>query len=221
MYSGRRMVGNMASDTRIYQPTYVSSEARIGGGSEIYRFTVIREGVSLGKRCSVRNHVYIDRGVQIGNDVKIMDGALIYRGVTLEDEVFIGPGVIFTNDKNPRSRKTSRDLTNVAWRVKTGASIGAGSIIAPDVTIGRYALIGSGSLVTKDIPDHALAYGSPACVKGFVCEQAHILQPKDGTHINDCLEAKVIFSCNECGGKVAIPMQLYAQNTKGGGLGER
>mgnify|MGYP001616440312 CR=1 FL=1 len=118
--------------------------------------------------------VYIDFGVKIGNNVKIQNGVSVYHGVIIEDGIFIGPHVCFTNDKYPRAIDEKGNLKNVEdWTVsrtliKKGASIGANSTILPGVTIGKYVMVGAGSVVTKNLPDHSLAFGNPAKIQGKV-----------------------------------------------------
>jgi acetyltransferase-like isoleucine patch superfamily enzyme len=126
--------------------------------------------------------VYIDFDVQIGNNVKIQNSALIYHGVTLEDGVFIGPQVCLTNDKLPRAINPDGTLKGAAdWEVcpilvRQGATIGARAVILPGVTIGRWAMIGSGAVVTRDVPDYGLVWGNPARLHGFVCPCGRQLQ---------------------------------------------
>lgn len=152
----------------------ISPESKIGKNTKIWHYSQIRQGANIGKNCILGKAVYVDFDVRIGNNVKIQNRASVYHGTTIEDGVFIGPHVIFTNDKNPRSiDKNGKLKTDNDWKVgktlvKKGASIGAGSIILPDITIGKYALIGAGSVVTKNIQDYALAYGNPARVHGKV-----------------------------------------------------
>ncbi len=153
----------------IHPTAQIDKTAKIGQGTKIWAFVQVMENAEIGKNCNLGNGAYIDRNVKIGSNVKVHNKACIYDGVIVEDDAFIGPHVVCTNDKNPRHDLT-RNLKGISWRIKQGASIGAGAIILPDINIGRYALIGAGSVVTKDIPDHALAFGNPARVMGFVCE---------------------------------------------------
>ena len=151
-------------------PTAVISEkAKIGGGTKIWAYAQIRENAVIGKNCVIGNGVYIDRGVKIGDKVNIHNKALLYRNLVVEDEVFIGPAVCFTNDARPRANRI-RNLSKKGWVVKKGASIGANSTVLPEVQIGRYAMVGAGSVVTKDVPDHGLVYGVPAKLMGSVAE---------------------------------------------------
>ena len=152
----------------------VSDKAKIGTNTKIWSHTQIRENSIIGDNCILGKNVYIDHDVKIGNNVKIQNNSSIYHGSEIQDGVFIGPHVCLTNDKNPRSINENEEIkTEDDWKVgkiliKKGASLGAGSIILPDTTIGEFAMIGSGSIVTKDIPDFGLAYGNPAKLTGYV-----------------------------------------------------
>lgn len=163
------------NDLTIHSTAEVSLDAQIGSGTRIWHFVHIREGVVIGENCIVGKDVYVDFGVKIGNNVKIQNSALIYHGVTLEDGVFIGPQVCLTNDRTPRAITSGGCLKgNDDWDVgpilvKYGASIGAGSVILPNVTIGQFSLVGAGAVVTRDVPDHGLVVGNPARLVGYVC----------------------------------------------------
>lgn len=166
----------------IHPTADVSAEARIGEGTRIWNQAQIREGAQIGAECIISKNVYIDFAVQIGNRVKIQNNVSIYHGVTVEDGVFIGPHVCFCNDVLPRAITPSGALKGQEdWEVgrvlvRTGASIGAGSIILPNVTIGAFALIGAGSVVTRSVPDQGLVYGNPARLEGYVCRCARKLE---------------------------------------------
>ena len=134
----------------------------MGDGSRVYD-QVNLYGCKIGKNTKIDSYVYIEAGVTIGNDCKIRPFVFIPTGVTIEDDVFIAPNVTFTNDKHPRSHG---DWKLLETRVKSHASIGAGSTITPGVTIGENALIGAGSVVTRDVPDNAIAVGMPARIVG-------------------------------------------------------
>ena len=159
----------------IHPTAEVSAKAKVGPNTHIWNEAQIREGAVVGAECSIGKGVYIDKDVVVGNKVKIQNRASLYRGVTVEDGVFIGPHVSFTNDRYPRSiTPEGRVRTEDDWEpeptlVRQGASIGAGSVIILGVTIGRWAMVGAGSLVTHDVPDHALVKGSPARVTGYAC----------------------------------------------------
>ena len=145
----------------------ISPRARIGRGTKIWAFAQVREGVVIGRDCVIGNGVYVDAGVRLGDRVNVHNKALLYRNLVIEDDVFIGPAVCFINDPSPRANRT-RDLKGRRIRVQKGASIGANASVFPETTIGRYAMVGAASLVTRDVPDHALVYGAPAQLRGFV-----------------------------------------------------
>ena len=189
----------------IHETAEVSPKAQIGKGSRIWHHAQIREGATLGQNCIVGKGVYIDFNVSIGNNVKIQNGAFIYHGVTIEDGVFIGPHVCLTNDKLPRAITPDGNLiTDSDWEVgkilvKYGASIGAGAVVLPNVTIGEFAMIGAGAIVTKSVPDHGIVVGNPARLVGFAC--------KCGRKLTE-FEKKstfVIMRCNICQFNYNIP----------------
>lgn len=180
---------------RIHPTAEVSSNAHIGDHTMIWNHSQIREGACLGSQCILGKNVYVDFGVQIGNCVKIQNNSSIYHGATIEDGVFIGPHVVLTNDLYPRAiNPDGTPKGNDDWEVgpiliRTGASIGARTVVLPGVTIGRFAMVGAGSVVTRDVPDFALVYGSPARQCGFVCACGHRLLPIDGANLR----------CEACG----------------------
>jgi acetyltransferase-like isoleucine patch superfamily enzyme len=149
--------------------------AVLGAGTRIWHEAQVRENAMLGEDCNVGKGVYIDFGVHIGRAVKIQNRASVYHGTTIEDGVFIGPHVVFTNDLRPRAitpdgeLKTDDDWEVVETTVQYGASIGAGSIILPGLQIGRFALVGAGSVVTRSVQDHAIVIGNPARPIGYAC----------------------------------------------------
>ena len=159
----------------IHPTADVAPEARIGAGTRIWHQAQVREGAVVGAQCNIGKGVYIDRDVVVGDRVKVQNRASLYRGVTVEDNVYIGPHVSFTNDRYPRAvnpdgtPKTDDDWSPERTLVREGASIGAGAVVLPGVTIGRWAIVGAGAVVTRDVPDQALVTGNPARVAGRVC----------------------------------------------------
>jgi UDP-2-acetamido-3-amino-2,3-dideoxy-glucuronate N-acetyltransferase len=167
---------------KIHPTAEVSDKAQIGSGTSIWHQAQVREGVILGENCIIGKGVYVDAGVRIGNNVKIQNYVSVYHGVSIEDGVFIGPHVCFTNDLLPRainpdgSLKAADDWIVSETLVQKGASLGANSTIRCGVTIGEWALVGSGSVVTRDVPRHGLVFGNPARLKGFACFCGHKLE---------------------------------------------
>ena len=165
----------MQENVRIHPTAEVSPRAEVGTGSAIWHQAQIRDGAHLGRNCIVGKGAYIDFDVQIGDNVKIQNGVSVYHGVTIEDGVFVGPHACLTNDKLPRavnpdgSLKDADDWAVSPILVREGAAIGAHAVVLPGVTIGRWAMIGAGAVVTRDVPDYGLAWGSPARLRGFVC----------------------------------------------------
>ena len=159
----------------IHPTAQVSDKAELGDGTSVWNNAQIREGAVLGTDCVVSKGVYIDSDVQIGSRAKLQNNASIYHGVILEDWVFVGPHVCFTNDMRPRavnpdgSRKDALDWIITPTRVGRGTAIGANSTIRCGVTIGQWAMIGAGSVVTRNVPDYALVLGNPARLHCYVC----------------------------------------------------
>lgn len=153
----------------------VAPQATIGAGTRIWNRAQVREGAVLGANCNIGKDAYIDFDVRIGDNVKVQNSALIYHGATLEDGVFVGPQACLTNDLYPRAINPDGTLKGASdWEagetvVRYGASIGAGAIIVTGVEIGRFAMIGAGAVVTRDVPAHGLVLGVPARLVGYVC----------------------------------------------------
>jgi UDP-2-acetamido-3-amino-2,3-dideoxy-glucuronate N-acetyltransferase len=163
-------------DVRIHPTAEVSPKATIGAGTRIWHWVQIREGAVVGENCIIGKDCYIDFDVHVGNNVKIQNGSYLYHGLTVEDGVFIGPWVVFTNDVYPRSITPDGQLKgNDDWDVgpiliKYGASIGTGAIIIPNVTVGEFALVAAGAVVSRSVPDYGLVVGVPARLVGYVCK---------------------------------------------------
>jgi UDP-2-acetamido-3-amino-2,3-dideoxy-glucuronate N-acetyltransferase len=186
----------MATPSFFVHPTAeVSADAQVGAGTRIWRQAHIREHARIGEQCNIGKGVYIDAHVQIGSNVKIQNHASIFEGVRLEDGVFVGPHVCFTNDLAPRAitpdgrLKSADDWEITPTLVGYGASIGAGAVIVCGITIGAFALVGAGSVVTREVPPHALVYGNPAHQRGYVCRCARRLfdvREEDGMLVGWC-----------------------------------
>lgn len=163
------------SSPLIHPTADVSAGASVGKGTQIWRFAHLREGAVVGAGCIIGQGVYVDSDVVIGSHCKVENGASIHRPAVVEDGVFLGPGVVLTNDRYPRSvypDGTIKDATG--WTaegvtIRRGAAIGAASVVLPGVEVGRWAMVGAGSVVTADVADHGLVVGNPARLIGYVC----------------------------------------------------
>ena len=185
----------------IHKTAEVEEGASIGENTNIWHYSHIRKGSTIGSNCVLGKNVFVDSGAKIGNNVKIQNNVSVYDGVTIEDGVFVGPHVTFTNDLEPRainpdgSLKKSSDWKISQTLVKKGSSIGAASVIICGITIGEFAMIGAGSVVTKNVPNFALVYGTPAKHMGYVC--------KCGKKLGDTnLSGKI--KCSHCKSEIII-----------------
>ncbi len=152
----------------IHPTAEVADGAEIGNGTKVWNLAQVREGSTIGENCIISKNVYIDTGVVLGNRVKVQNNVNVYHGVVVEDDVFLGPSMTFTNDLYPRAFHSDWKITDTL--VKRGASIGANATVVCGNTIGEYAMVGAGSVVTKNVPAHALVAGNPARQIGWVCE---------------------------------------------------
>jgi UDP-2-acetamido-3-amino-2,3-dideoxy-glucuronate N-acetyltransferase len=163
----------------VHSTAVVDEGAEIGAGTKIWHFTHIMSGARIGENCIIGQNVFIGSGALLGNNIKVQNNVSIYGGVILEDDVFCGPSMVFTNVFNPRSF-ISRKKEFWKTLIKRGATIGANVTIVCGNTIGQYAFIGAGSVVTRGVPDYALVYGNPGKVKGWVCQCAEEITFRSG-----------------------------------------
>jgi UDP-2-acetamido-3-amino-2,3-dideoxy-glucuronate N-acetyltransferase len=197
--------------TFIHPSADVSATADIGTGTSIWHQVQVSNGAKIGKNSNLGKGVYVGGNVVIGDNVKIQNGCFVYAGATLEHGVFLGPGVILTNDKVPRainfdgSLKGESDWSEGKILIKRGASLGAGSIILTDLVIGQFAMVGAGSVVTKDVPDFGQVVGSPAKLLGFVCHCGHRLEGIGPTGSD--MEVR----CSQCKTTMTVPLEQWDQ----------
>jgi acetyltransferase-like isoleucine patch superfamily enzyme len=171
-------------------PTALVETKEIGEGTRVWAFGHVMEGVRIGKNCNIGDHCFIESGVLIGDNVTIKNGNMLWEGVTIQDGVFVGPHVFFTNDRYPRSRglpQARSRHSDRAWLLPTlveqGASLGAGAALLAGITIGEYAMVGLGAVVTEDVSPYALVRGNPARVSGWVCQCGQPLRFNDGLSV--------------------------------------
>jgi len=172
----------------VHESSYVDDGAEIGAGTRIWHFSHIMQGAKIGERCVLGQNVNVAGGVVIGNNVKVQNNVSIYTGSVIEDDVFLGPSCVLTNVTNPRSQVNRHSLYEKTL-IRRGATIGANATIVCGVTIGRYAFVGAGAVVTRDVPDYALVLGSPARQQGWMSRHGHRLKPGE----------KGVLTCPESG----------------------
>ena len=160
----------------VHESSYVDDNVEIGEGTKIWHFSHIQSGAKIGKNCSLGQNVNVANNVIVGNECKIQNNVSLYEGVILEDGVFCGPSCVFTNDLTPRARFPKGRENYEKTLVKEGASIGANATIVCGHTVGKYAMVAAGAVVTKDVPDYSLVAGIPARVIGKVDEQGTLLK---------------------------------------------
>ena len=171
------------SSVRIDPRAVVEDGAKVGDGTSIWHFSHVRSGSKIGENCIIGKGAYVDIGVIIGDNCKLQNGAMVYHGVELGDCVFVGPHAVFTNDLRPRAHLWSDDRLEKTI-VENGVSIGANATIRCGITLGSWCMVAAGSVVTKDVPPHALVVGIPARIKGWVTESGEILEIGVETGLN-------------------------------------
>ena len=165
----------------------IDENCDIGEGTKIWHFSHIMSGCKIGKRCNIGQNVVVSPNVVLGDNVKVQNNVSIYTGVICEDDVFLGPSMVFTNVINPRSAIIRKDEYRKTV-VRKGASIGANATVVCGNEIGRYAMIGAGAVITKEVPEYGLVYGNPARQNGWVSEYGHKLE-FDGNGVGICPES--------------------------------
>lgn len=164
-----------ANDFYCHPAAIVDQGAAIGARTRIWAFAHVLGAATVGEDCNICDHTFIEGDVRVGNRVTIKSGVFLWDGMTVEDDVFMGPNVCFTNDKNPRSRKYPSEFPKML--LKEGCSLGGNATILPGLTIGRWAMVGAGAVVTRDVPDFGLVIGNPARLVGWVCRCGNKLPP--------------------------------------------
>lgn len=172
----------------VHESAYADEGAEIGAGTKIWHFSHVMKGAKIGERCVIGQNVNVDGGTVIGNNVKIQNNVSVYTGVVVEDDVFLGPSCVLTNVSNPRSQVNRHSLYETTL-LKRGSSIGANATIVCGLTVGRYAFVGAGSVVTKDVPDFALVVGNPARQIAWMSRHGHKLQLPDADGVMICPES--------------------------------
>lgn len=196
---------------KIHPSADVSPKASIGDGTSIWQQAQVRENAVIGEQCIIGKGVYVGVGVSIGNRVKVQNYVSVYEGLTIEDGVMVGPYVCFTNDLLPRainpdgSLKSADDWELIETHVGEGAGLGANATIRCGVTIGKWALVGAGSMVTKDVPDYGLVYGNPARLRGFVCPHGHQVEEIDREN------GVVLGKSEACEIVIRVPVEIWKQ----------
>src|SRR6266478_156327 len=171
-----------------HESAYVDDGAVVGAGTKIWHFSHIMKGARIGERCVIGQNVNVDGGTTVGNNVRIQNSVSVYTGVVIEDDVFLGPSCVLTNVSNPRSQVNRHSLYETTW-LKRGCTVGANATIVCGVNVGRYAFVGAGSVVTKNVPDYALVVGNPARQVGWMSRHGHRLGQPDSNRVMTCPES--------------------------------
>jgi UDP-2-acetamido-3-amino-2,3-dideoxy-glucuronate N-acetyltransferase len=199
----------------VHPSAYVDEGAQIGKGTKVWHFAHVMRGAVIGERCILGQNVNVDGGAVIGNNVKIQNNVSVYSGITVEDDVFLGPSCVLTNVSNPRSQVNRHSLYERTL-LKKGCSVGANATIVCGVTVGRYAFVAAGSVVTKDVPDYALVMGNPARQHGWMSRHGHRLGAPDAEGFMRCpesghryrVEADGTLKCLDLGEETPLPPAL-------------
>ncbi len=209
-----------SADYFVHRSAMVDEGAMVGRGTKVWHFSHVMKGARIGERCVLGQNVNVDGDAVIGNNVKIQNNVSIYSGLVIEDDVFLGPSCVLTNVSNPRSQVSRHSLYEKTV-IKRGATIGANATIVCGVTVGRYAFIGAGTVVTKDVPDYAMVLGNPGCQRGWMSRHGHVLKDRDAHGIMVCPESGYRYEqtseghlrCMDWSEEAALPEHL-AKGTK-------
>lgn len=182
---------------RIHESAYVDAPAAIGAGTAVWHFCHVQAGARIGAGCSLGQNVNVGEGVVVGDRVKIQNNVSVYAGTTVEDDVFLGPSCVLTNVTNPRSQVNRRALYEPTL-LRRGCTVGANATVVPGVTVGRYAFVAAGAVVTADVPDYGLVAGVPARQAGWMSRHGHRL------HFHDTGERTAEAVCPESGLRYAM-----------------
>ena len=217
------------SDYFVHESSFVDDGAHIGKGTKIWHFCHVMPGAVIGERCSFGQNCVISSGVTVGTNVKVQNNVSIYEGTVIEDDVFLGPSCVLTNVTNPRSQVLRRALYEKTL-LRRGCSIGANATVVCGITVGRYAFVGAGAVVAKDVPDYALIVGVPGRQKGWMSRHGHILRNPDVAGIMTCPEsglryqesASGVLYCMDLDEEAPLPPELavgkeFYDNLKAGG----
>ena len=204
-----------------HESAYIDEPCTIGEGTKIWHFCHILANATIGKNCILGQNVHIANNVSIGNNVKIQNNVSVYTGTTIEDDVFLGPSCVLTNVINPRSQ-INRHALYEKTLIRRGATIGANATIVCGVTIGRYAFIAAGSVITRDVPDYALMIGVPAHKNGWISRHGQRLIKPDAQGIYHCPESKLRYKkikgnalkCLDLNEDAALPENLRTSTKK-------
>jgi acetyltransferase-like isoleucine patch superfamily enzyme len=186
-------VARDSGDATVHETAIVEAGAAIGAGTRVWHHAHVRAGAVIGAGCTIGKNVFVDSGAQLGDRVKVQNNVSVYSGVVIEDEVFVGPSVVFTNDRTPRATSTEWVLTPTA--VRRGASLGANATIIAGVVVREFAMVAAGAVVTKDVERHQLVAGNPARPISWVCRCGNTRVGLEATQLR----------CGDCATDIPVP----------------
>lgn len=204
----------------IHESAYVDEGAIIGPGTKVWHFSHVMTGATIGENCVLGQNVNVADGVAVGNGVKIQNNVSVYTGTTIEDDVFLGPSCVLTNVTNPRSQ-INRHAMYEKTLIRKGATIGANATLICGVTIGRYAFVAAGAVVTRDVPDYGLVQGTPARQSGWMSRHGHKLQAPDGGGVIACPESGLRYQLTASGAMVCLDLDEDSPLPEGMKSGEQ